>query len=195
MNYKGFRNAVLEELGQQKEWSVNTDWDEAPEGGGPTEDFIELEQEKGAFYEFLTISLNQLYVIYMEAGWDAVTRDLDKYTRRQQHGVRRTRAVDYEEKLNGEGVVLYRKLKELRSEEASKKQLPPYFIFMNRSLYEMCCRQPATMEELKALYGVGEKNSGEYGGLFLACIRDFNGGRKKILVKMPEAEPENPEEN
>ena len=151
----------------------------------PVEDFIELEQEKGPFYEFMTISVNRLFFSYMEEGWDAVCRDLEKFTRRENRGVRRTRGIDYEARLNEEGTALYRKLRELRSRIAAKKQLPPYFVFMNRSLYEMCCRQPSTMEELRGIYGVGEKNSKEYGEEFLMEIGKYTGGVKMQLAKLP----------
>lgn len=149
------------------------------------EDFIELEQEKGPFYEFMTISINRLYFSYMEEGWDAVRSNLEKYTRRDDRGARRNRGIDYEARLTPEGVALYRKLRELRGRIAMSKQLPPYFIFMNRSLYEMCCRQPDSMEELLELYGVGEKNSSEHGEEFLEEIRKFTGGKKRQLAKIP----------
>ena len=149
------------------------------------EDFIELEQEKGPFYEFMTISVSRLYFAYMEEGWDATLRDLEKFTRRENRGVRRARGIDYEARLNEKGVILYRKLRELRGRIAAKKQVPPYIVFMNRSLYEMCCRQPATMDALRAIYGVGEKNSREYGEMFLDEIAEFTGGSVMQLMKMP----------
>ena len=199
MQYEEFRNAVLGLLEEDKEWSVHAEWQEVPAvltcGNGnipescgydlPVEDFIELEQEKGPFYEFMTISVNRLFFSYMEDGWDAVSRDLEKFTRRENRGVRRTRGIDYEARLNEEGVLLYRKLRELRSRIAAKKQLPPYFVFMNRSLYEMCCRQPSTMEELRGIYGVGEKNSKEYGEEFLKEIGKYTGGGKMQMAKLP----------
>ena len=151
----------------------------------PVEDFIELEQEKGPFYEFMTISINRLFFSYIEDGWDAVCRDLEKYTRRENRGVRRARGIDYEARLNGEGAALYKKLRELRSRIAAQKQLPPYFVFMNRSLYEMCCRQPSTMEELRGIYGVGEKNSKEYGEEFLMEISKYTGGVKMQMTRLP----------
>ena len=151
----------------------------------PVEDFIELEQEKGPFYEFMTISINRLFFSYIEDGWDAVCRELEKYTRRENRGVRRARGIDYEARLNGEGVALYKKLRELRSRIAVQKQLPPYFVFMNRSLYEMCCRQPSTMEELREIYGVGKKNSKEYGEEFLMEIGKYTGGVKMQMSRLP----------
>lgn len=193
MKYEVFRSAVLELLKEDKEWSVHPDWQEesaelmrvSGNGDELNDDYIELEQEKGPFYEFMTISVNRLYYFCMEDGWDAVTRELEKYTRRQNNGARRSRGIDYEARLNEEGADLYRILRELRSKISIEKKMPPYFVFMNRSLYEMCCRQPSTMSELREIYGVGEKNSGEYGEMFLEEIRKFTGGKKMQLMKMP----------
>ncbi len=93
--------------------------------------------------------------------------------------------MDYEERLNEEGVLLYRELRALRAANAAKRGLPPYFVFMNRSLYEMCCRQPSTMEELRGIYGVGEKNSKEYGEEFLMEISKYTGGVKMQMTRLP----------
>jgi len=193
MKYEVFRSAVLELLKEDKEWSVHPDWQEesaelmrvSGNGDELNDDYIELEQEKGPFYEFMTISVNRLYYFCIEDGWDAVTRELEKYTRRQNNGARRSRGIDYEARLNKEGADLYRILRELRSKISIEKKMPPYFVFMNRSLYEMCCRQPSTLDELREIYGVGEKNSGEYGEVFLEEIRRFTGGKKMQLMKMP----------
>ena len=56
MQYEEFRNAVLGLLEEDKEWSVHAEWQEVPAvltcgDDLPAEDFIELEQEKGPFYE------------------------------------------------------------------------------------------------------------------------------------------------
>ena len=188
MDYVTFRSAVCSLLSERKEWELEKDWEEElPTGNGTEglEEFIVLQQEKGAFYELVTIGVKQLYKTYTEEGWDAVLNALDKYTRHEKRGTRRTRAVNYEERLNEEGVLLYRELKSLRASMAAQRGLPPYFLFMNRSLYEMCCRQPSDMRELLALYGVGEKNADLYGEEFLGAIQKFNGGEKKSLEKLP----------
>ena len=77
------------------------------------------------------------------------------------------------------GKELYERLRGLRSQIALEKQLPSYFIFTNRTLFEMTCHQPETMEELRALYGVGEKNSVDYGQVFLDAILEFKNGIMK----------------
>ena len=191
MNYKVFRSAVLELLEEDKEWEVETDWEEETEGSSAgiingtgadpesAEDFIEMEQEKGAIYEFLSVSVSKLFLFYRDEGWDAVVRELERHTRRGRTSLGKNRGIDYTARLDENGKELYERLRKLRSEIALKKQLPSYFIFTNRTLYEMCRQQPGTMEELKALYGVGEKNSRDYGQSFLEVILEFKSGIMK----------------
>ena len=191
MNYKVFRSAVLELLEEDKEWEVETDWGEETDGSSPgilngtgadpesAEDFIEMEQEKGAIYEFLSVSVSKLFLFYRDEGWDAVVRELENHTRRGRTSLGKNRGIDYTARLDEKGKELYERLRKLRSEIALKKQLPSYFIFTNRTLYEMCCHQPGTMEEMRALYGVGEKNSREYGQSFLEEILEFKSGIMK----------------
>ena len=191
MNYIVFRKAVLEWVSGSDGWTVNTDWEETQDGEDPAgragemsreagesgmpEDFIELEQERGAFYEFMTVSLNRLYFTYREEGWDAVRRELDRYLRRESAAAGRRRGIDYEARLGKEDAELYRRLRRRRAEIALQKGVPPYFVFMNRALFEMAQRRPGTMEELCLVYGVGKKNSGDYGQMFLEEIRGFAG--------------------
>ena len=191
MNYKVFRSAVLELLEEDKEWEVETDWGEESCGSSPgslsgtgadaesVDDFIELEQEKGAIYEFMSVSVGKLFLFYQDEGWDAVVRELERHTRRGRNSLGRNRGIDYTARLDESGKELYERLRRLRSGIAVQKQLPSYFIFTNRTLYEMCCHQPGTMEELRALYGVGEKNSQEYGQSFLEEILEFKSGIMK----------------
>ena len=134
MDYEAFRTAVYSLLAERKEWKVEKDWEDgtSPGSEGPgsgadgLDEFIELEQENGPFYELITVSVGQLYQVFVGEGWNAVRRELDKYTRRENPGARRTRAVDYEERLNEEGVLLYRELRALRAANAAKRGLPQW---------------------------------------------------------------------
>ena len=107
MNYKVFRSAVLELLEEDKEWEVETDWGEESCGSSPgslngtgadaesVDDFIELEQEKGAIYEFMSVSVGKLFLFYQDEGWDAVVRELERHTRRGRNSLGRNRGIDY----------------------------------------------------------------------------------------------------
>lgn len=192
MEYKDFRDAVGIFLAGNADWTVVTQWDEAdmeddivnenvpePEEQMPVavsaeNDEIDLEQKQGAFFVFMTISVAKLFTLYREQGWAAVQIELEERTG-CEHGRnlnRRHRCEYYESILSEDGRTLFAELRILRADLAREKRVPPYIVFVNRTLYEMCLRLPTTMEELLKVYGVGEKNSREYGDIFLHCIRE-----------------------
>lgn len=70
--------------------------------------------------------------------------------------------------------VLYSILKGLRRQTADREGgLPPYVIFEDRSLVDMCIQYPITEEELKNVTGVGVHKAQKYGKPFLAAIKSY----------------------
>ena len=70
--------------------------------------------------------------------------------------------------------VLYSILKDLRRQTAYREGgLPPYVIFEDRSLVDMCIQYPITEEELKNVTGVGVHKAQKYGKPFLAAIKSY----------------------
>ena len=65
---------------------------------------------------------------------------------------------------------LFCELRELRTSLAREQQVPPYFIFSNATLQDVCRRRPANNEELLEVAGVGAKKAERYGELILAKI-------------------------
>jgi ATP-dependent DNA helicase RecQ len=72
---------------------------------------------------------------------------------------------------------LFERLRELRKEIASRKNVPSFIIFGDESLRDMARRKPRTPEEFLEVHGVGEKKCRIYAPDFLAEIHDFT--RKK----------------
>ena len=66
---------------------------------------------------------------------------------------------------------LFEKLRKLRRELASKKNVPPYMVFGDKSLQEMAHFYPGNMEELLRIQGVGEQKLKVYGKIFLEEIQ------------------------
>ena len=62
------------------------------------------------------------------------------------------------------------KLKALRKKIADIKSIPPYVIFQDTSLSEMTMKYPLTIDELCAIFGVGEGKAKKYGSEFLDVI-------------------------
>lgn len=65
---------------------------------------------------------------------------------------------------------LFEDLRELRSELATERKVPPYVIFSDASLRDMARIQPQTVETFLGVHGVGEKKLRDFGELFLNRI-------------------------
>jgi ATP-dependent DNA helicase RecQ len=65
---------------------------------------------------------------------------------------------------------LFGRLRALRMRLAKAAGVPPYVVFSNVSLQEMCARRPRTMEDLAEVYGVGQAKLNRYGAAFLREI-------------------------
>ncbi|MGI9250096.1 MAG: DNA helicase RecQ [Pseudohongiellaceae bacterium] len=69
--------------------------------------------------------------------------------------------------------ILFEALRTKRSELARAQSLPPYVIFHDRTLREMCQLLPQTLMQLREISGVGESKLERYGDEFLALIADY----------------------
>ena len=84
-----------------------------------------------------------------------------------------------EEKLQEKGGVsaldntLFAILKDLRKKIAKKNNLPPYVIFQDPSLEDMCTNYPITFEELANIQGVGSGKAQKYGQEFVEVIKQY----------------------
>lgn len=68
---------------------------------------------------------------------------------------------------------LLKMLKELRKKIAKQKGLPPFVVFQDPSLDEMCTHYPVTMDELKQIHGVGAGKALKFGSKFIELIKQY----------------------
>ncbi len=78
--------------------------------------------------------------------------------------------------LNSRGLELFEQLRELRSTIAKEENMPPYIIFADKTLVDMCVRVPFNKQEMLKVTGVGENKFNRYGGRFLDSIMEYTGG-------------------
>ncbi|MGI6321646.1 MAG: DNA helicase RecQ [Bacteroidales bacterium] len=73
----------------------------------------------------------------------------------------------------GEAVdkTLFSLLKDLRKKISRKENLPPFVIFQDNSLEDMCIQYPTTIEEMNQIVGVGQGKSQKYGQPFVDVIK------------------------
>lgn len=68
---------------------------------------------------------------------------------------------------------LFALLKELTKKVSKEKSIPPFAIFQEPSLQEMCLHYPLTLEELKNISGVGNGKAMRFGPPFLELIGKY----------------------
>ena len=64
-------------------------------------------------------------------------------------------------------------LKDLRKDISRKENLPPFVIFQDPSLEDMCIQYPITIDELKSITGVGTGKAQKYGQPFVELIKKY----------------------
>lgn len=74
--------------------------------------------------------------------------------------------------LTPEQAELFEALRSLRTRLAREQQIPPYLIFNNATLEDMCRKRPTTPDELLEVSGVGAKKAERYGEAFLEVVAD-----------------------
>jgi ATP-dependent DNA helicase RecQ len=78
---------------------------------------------------------------------------------------------------NGKGgafdEVLFNMLLDLRKSISKQNNIPPFVIFQEPSLRDMCFQYPITMDELTNIQGVGTGKAARYGAPFLALISNY----------------------
>jgi ATP-dependent DNA helicase RecQ len=79
------------------------------------------------------------------------------------------------QKTSWEGVdrELFDELRILRHDLAAQAGVPAYIVFTDETLRHLARSQPATLVEMRAVHGVGDKRLADYGEAFLACLTNY----------------------
>jgi len=72
--------------------------------------------------------------------------------------------------LDNRGWQLFEKLRELRMQIARTEKVPPYIVFTDKTLVDMCLKKPKDRKEMLSVSGVGAAKYEKYGERFLRCI-------------------------
>jgi ATP-dependent DNA helicase RecQ len=91
---------------------------------------------------------------------------------------------------------LLAKLRELRTSLARQIHVPPYIIFSDASLRDMCRKRPLSREAFLDVSGAGEIKLEKYGDAFIGVIREYGGAGRQpsgppraARVRPPPASP------
>jgi len=96
--------------------------------------------------------------------------DEDKVINRKLKPKKNIKGMD---SLTSSGFKLFDKLKELRLEIARAEKIPPYIVFNDKTLIDMCAKMPTTKSDMLNVSGVGENKYGKYGERFIAVIKEY----------------------
>ena len=96
--------------------------------------------------------------------------DEDKATNRKLKPKKNIKGMD---SLTSSGFKLFDKLKELRLEIAREEKMPPYIVFNDKTLIDMCAKMPTTKSDMLNVSGVGENKYGQYGERFIDVIKEY----------------------
>lgn len=83
--------------------------------------------------------------------------------------------------LNSKGLELFERLRGVRTRMAREESLPPYIIFSDKTLLDMCVKTPLNKQEMLAVNGVGDNKFTRYGEEFLREISTYTGGKHEKL--------------
>lgn len=88
--------------------------------------------------------------------------------------------------LTSAGYDLFEVLRKLRLEIAKEEFMPPYIIFSDKTLIDMCVKKPSDEEEMLNVSGVGANKLKKYGQRFLEEIQKFCTERPGVTLSMTE---------
>lgn len=84
--------------------------------------------------------------------------------------------------LTSAGYKLFEKLRQLRLVIAREEAMPPYIIFSDKTLIDMCARLPKNRQEMLTVSGVGENKFNKYGQRFIDEIAEFIGDHPDAVI-------------
>ncbi len=126
-------------------------------------------QQAGDEYPILQITADGLALL-KDAG-AAPELSLARLKRPDRRSQKRARVET--EGWDGVDRDLFEELRVLRMEIARRRRVPPYVIFHDTTLREIARSKPKTKEELRHVYGVGDRKAEDLGELVLATVGKF----------------------
>src|SRR5690625_4458825 len=85
--------------------------------------------------------------------------------------------TDYNEEL-------FNILRALRKRIADEKNVPPYVLFSDATLRDLCRYFPATKEDMLEIKGIGERKYEQYGEVFMTAITEWEHDNPNIKSKV-----------
>lgn len=104
---------------------------------------------------------------------DENTRITVREIKEKKQGTEKVRKQRSTDALTGEGYKLFEKLRELRLTIAREEAMPPYIIFNDKTLIDMCVKVPCDKGSMLNVSGVAERKFQKYGQRFIDVIQSY----------------------
>jgi ATP-dependent DNA helicase RecQ len=87
--------------------------------------------------------------------------------------IRKSRVMRTDQRDSAYNEELFARLRVVRSRLAREQNVPPFVVFSDRTLHEMCRRYPTSDAALLRVSGIGEAKRERYGAAFMDVIRSY----------------------
>ena len=124
---------------------------------------------------YLRVDMGEFGTVKLEEKSRALLRGeehIDLRREEKQKAAPRRRSSPADTQVAGEDQALWDALRECRRALAAEQGVPPYVIFHDATLREMCTRRPRELAGFAEIGGVGKSKLERYGEAFLAVIRE-----------------------
>jgi ATP-dependent DNA helicase RecQ len=122
---------------------------------------------------YLSVDLAQFGALRLEESCRPLLRGEQEILLRRDASPRTARTARQQTKTalpDDIDIALWEALRDRRRTLAEEQGVPPYVIFHDRSLREMCSLLPRTRAQFECITGVGERKLDKYGEAFLEVI-------------------------
>ena len=119
-----------------------------------------IRQESGK-YPVLKLTEKASAILRGKAQVEGLKRDEPKERPRARGGI------------EGFDQALFDRLRGVRKRIADSERVPPFVVFSDRTLHEMCRYYPATAQDMRKIGGVGDAKLARYGDTFITEIKKY----------------------
>ncbi|MDR4505779.1 MAG: DNA helicase RecQ [Candidatus Scalindua sp.] len=119
--------------------------------------------QDGGQYPVLNLTAKGYNILYGRETISALKREEVKKRKKTLKGLQ---LESYDE-------VLFERLRLVRMKFAEEQQVPPYIIFSDKALHEMCAFYPVTPADMKKINGVGDVKLERYGNEFISAVKRY----------------------
>jgi ATP-dependent DNA helicase RecQ len=118
--------------------------------------------------EYPVVKLTEKSQLILEKSETVIMKIAKEYIAEKKEKAKKIKTAEYDVNMD-----LFEKLRKLRMEIAKEEHMPPYIVFSDKALKDMCVKMPINKAEFLQVSGVGEVKCEKYGERFIEEILKF----------------------